>query len=290
MNVINLSVFLLNIAENGLELLETAVQTWNDYYTKIVSVLTTSPETAYPGVWSAMETINEYLSVVGVALCVICFYISLMKNTMDFRELKRPEKVFGVLLRLIISMSFITISFDMGLQVLKIFQACITKLSSLFEISPSSGQIASIPKEIYTLAAQSGTGEGLGVYILSLLGCIAVFLLSIMLLMIVYLRFIKIYLYAAVSPIPLAFAAGETTERTSRNFILSYISICFQGIIIGISFIIFSKFISAGYVPNPNESAGLSVIKYIGTILVQLLVLVSVVKASDRISKDMIGG
>lgn len=285
----SLNVIMMNLAESGLELLQNGIDTWNKYYFQIIDIITKSPDDLYPDIWSAMSTINNYLCVVGVALTMVCFYISFTKNCIDFRDLKRPEKFCGLFVRLLLAMFLVNYSFKIGLIILNIFQGTILEVVKLFKISPT--QVAAIPTEIQNLAANSTTMGGLGVYLLSLIGMIVIYSLSIMLLVIVTLRFIKIYLYAAISPIPLAFSSGETTSRTSRSFILNYVAVCFQGLIIAISFIIFSKFLSgAGFTFDANLSAAQNLMLYAGQIIIQLFVLLAIVKATDRIAKDMIGG
>lgn len=58
----------------------------------------------------------------------------------------------------------------------------------------------------------------------------------------VYGRFFKLYMYTAISPIPLATAAGETTQSISVTFMKSYAGICLEGAIIVLAYIIFSAF------------------------------------------------
>ena len=49
-------------------------------------------------------------------------------------------------------------------------------------------------------------------------------------------------MYTAISPIPLATAAGETTQSISVTFMKSYAGICLEGAIIVLAYIIFSAF------------------------------------------------
>ena len=105
----------------------------------------------------------------------------------------------------------------------------------------------------------------------------------------VYGRFFKLYLYTAISPIPLSAAAGESTQNVCYAFLKSYAGVCMEGAIIVLSCIIFSQFAGSPPVIDPDASAVSMVWSYIGEIIFNMLILVGTVKISDRVVKDMMG-
>lgn len=107
--------------------------------------------------------------------------------------------------------------------------------------------------------------------------------------LIVYGRFFKLYMYTAISPIPLAAAAGESTQSTAFTFIKSYTGVCLEGAIIVLSCIIFSAFASSPPVVDTSASAVTMIWSYIGELIFNMLVLVGTTKMSDRIVKGMMG-
>ena len=48
----------------------------------------------------------------------------------------------------------------------------------------------------------------------------------------VYGRFFKIYLYTALAPIPLSTFAGEPSQQIGKSFIKSFCAVCLEGAII----------------------------------------------------------
>ena len=104
----------------------------------------------------------------------------------------------------------------------------------------------------------------------------------------VYGRFFKLYMYTAISPIPLSCAAGETTQNISITFMKSYAGVCLEGAIIVLACIIFSSF-AASPVVDPTASAINMLWSYTGELIFNMLVLVGTVKMSDRIVKEMMG-
>lgn len=105
----------------------------------------------------------------------------------------------------------------------------------------------------------------------------------------VYGRFFKIYLYTALAPIPLATFAGEPSQQIGRSFIKSFCAVCLEGAIIVVACIIFSQFASSPPVVNANAQAINQVWSYIGELVFNMLVLVGTIKMSDRVIREMMG-
>ena len=107
--------------------------------------------------------------------------------------------------------------------------------------------------------------------------------------MTVYGRFFKLYLYTALAPIPLSTFAGEPTQSVGKSFLKSYSAVCLEGTIIVLSCVIFSLFASSPPVVDTKVSAVTQVWKYIGELIFNMLVLVGTVKMSDRVVREMMG-
>ena len=105
----------------------------------------------------------------------------------------------------------------------------------------------------------------------------------------VYGRFFKIYLYTALAPIPLSTLAGEPSQQIGKSFIKSFCAVCLEGAIIILACIIFSKFASSPPVVDTNAQAVNQVWSYVGELVFNMLVLVGTVKMSDRVVREMMG-
>ena len=105
----------------------------------------------------------------------------------------------------------------------------------------------------------------------------------------VYGRFFKLYLYTAIAPIPLSTVAGEPTQRICASFLKSFTAVCLEGSIIVLSCIIFSLFASSPPVVDTSAAAVTQVWKYIGELIFNMLVLVGTIKMSDRVVREMMG-
>ncbi len=107
--------------------------------------------------------------------------------------------------------------------------------------------------------------------------------------MTVYGRFFKIYLYTAIAPVPLSSFAGEPSSSVGKAFIKSYAAVCLEGAIIVLGCIIFSVFAATPPVVDTTAAAVNQVWTYIGELVFNMLVLVGTVKMSDRVVKEMMG-
>ena len=99
----------------------------------------------------------------------------------------------------------------------------------------------------------------------------------------VYGRFFKIYMYAAIAPIPLSTFAGETTQSVGKQFLKSFCAVLLEGAVIVLACIIFSVFASSPPVVDTSLAAVTQVWAYIGELIFNMLVLVGSVKMADRI-------
>lgn len=105
----------------------------------------------------------------------------------------------------------------------------------------------------------------------------------------VYGRFFRLYLYTAIAPIPLSSFAGEPSQNIGRSFLKSYAAVCLEGAIVVLACIIFSLFASLPPVVDPDAAAVTMVWSYIGELIFNMLVLVGAVKMSDRVVREMMG-
>ena len=107
--------------------------------------------------------------------------------------------------------------------------------------------------------------------------------------MTVYGRFFRLYLYTAIAPIPLSSFAGEPTQSIGISFMKSYAAVCLEGAVIVLSCIIFSIFAATPPTVDPDAAVVTMVWKYVGELIFNMLVLVGAVKMSDRVVREMMG-
>lgn len=268
--------------------LQNALDTWNSKLAEIWSLVTTTPETFKGGaIWNVIKSIYNSMQGIGLGLLVLFFLVGMIKTCGSFDEVKRPEQVFKLFIRFVLAKIVVTYGMTLMLDVFKITQGITSKIISTANITFSSK--STLPNSIISAIESCGFFESIPLWAVTLIGGLVVTVLSFIMIMTVYGRFFKLYLYIALAPIPLSSFAGEPTSNIGKSFLKSYTAVCLEGAIIVLSCIIFSLFASSPPVVDSSAAAVTQVWKYIGELIFNMLVLVGTIKISDRIVREMMG-
>ena len=150
-------------------------------------------------------------------------------------------------------------------------------------------QSAVLPSEIVSAIEDCGFFESIPLWAVTLIGGLFIWVLSFQMILSVYGRFFKMYMYTAIAPIPLSTFAGEPTQSIGKSFLKSYASVCLEGAVIVLACVIFSAFASSPPVVDAGAAAATMVWSYIGELIFNMLILVGSVKMADRVVREMMG-
>ena len=268
--------------------LTSALNTWNEKLAEIWMLLTQSPETFKGGdIWNIIVKIHGALQAIGLSLLVLFFLWGLIRTCTNWQDIKRPEHAFKLFLRFIIARGLVMYGMELMTGIFEIVQGVVSTITHTVGLGTAESTV--IPQEIIDAVNNTGFLESIPLWAVTLLGSIFITILSFIMILTVYGRFFKIYMYTAISPIPLAAAAGESTQNTAFTFIKSYAGVCLEGAIILLSCVIFSAFASSAPAIDTSASAVSMIWSYIGELIFNMLVLVGTIKMSDRIVKEMMG-
>ena len=232
--------------------LENALNTWNEKLAEIWQLITQSPEQFKGGtIWSVILNIHGALQAIGLALLVLFFVVGVMRTCGNFAEVKKPEHALKLFIRFALAKGVVTYGLELMMALFNIVQGVVS-----------------------TIMNAAGFGSAT---------------LSFIMIMSVYGRFFKLYLYTAIAPIPLSTFAGEPSQSIGKSFIKSYAAVCLEGAIIVLACIIFSLFAAAPPAVNPDAAAVSMVWSYIGELVFNMLVLVGAIKMADRVVREMMG-
>lgn len=270
------------------EILQKALGTWSYFLRLIWSLLTTSPADFKGGaIWEIMVNIHEGIKGIAYGLLVLFFVIGVVRTTTNFNEIKRPEQALKLFLRFAIAKAVITYSMDLMQAIFRIIQGIMT------QVTTSGGSVVAdgvdLPDSIIMKIEACGFFESIPLWLVSLIGALLIAVLSCVLLLTVYSRFFKLYMYTAIAPIPMSTFAGEGTAQVGRQFLKSYAGVCLQGAIIVLACIIYSVFAESAPIVDEGASAVSAVWSYLLELIINMLVLVGAVRMSDRIIHEMIG-
>lgn len=262
---------------------------WNNTLNEIVQLVTQSPQNFRGGaVWRVIVDINGALKSAGFGLLVLFFCMGIFKSATSVSELKRPEAAVKIFIRFALSKAAITYCMDLMLALFNIGQGILTtvagRLGSLGEAA------ASLPAEITQKINEVNFMESIPLWVVTLLGCLFIIVLTFIMMFSVYGRFFRLYMYTAIAPLPLSTFAGETTSNFGKAFLKSYAGVCIEGVVIVLACIIFSAFASdPPAAVNADATAVQAVWSYVIQLIFNLLVLVGAVKMSERLTKEILG-
>ena len=267
--------------------LENALETWSEKLAEIWALITQSPQDFRGGtIWPVIASIHGTLQAIGYGLLVLFFVVGVMRTCGSFAEVKRPEHALKLFFRFTISKALITYGMDLMLALLSIIQGTISRIMGA--AGYGAPQAVTLPPELVTAIEDCGFFESIPLWAITLIGGLFVWVISFVMILSVYGRFFKLFMYTAIAPIPLATYAGEPTQSVGTSFLKSYCAVCLEGAIIVLACIIFSVF--AQEPPTVVSAPPATMVwKYIGEFVYNMLVLVGTVKMSDRVVREMMG-
>jgi hypothetical protein len=268
--------------------LVNALETWNEKLAEIWQLLTQSPEQFKGGgIWSAIVNIHGALQAVAYALLVLFFVVGVVKTCGSFVEVKKPEHALKLFVRFAIAKGVISHGLELMMALFNIVQGIVSTIMRTAGFGAAQQTV--LPNEIVEAVEDCGFFESIPLWAVTLIGGLFITVLSFIMIMSVYGRFFRLYLYTAIAPIPLSTFAGEPSQNVGRSFIKSYAAVCLEGAIIVLACIIFSLFAASPPAVDPDAAAVTMVWSYIGELIFNMLVLVGAVKMADRVVREMMG-
>ena len=256
-----------------LDNLYSALQFWNAKLAEIWMLITQSPQSFKGGgIWDVVTGINGALKAIGYALLVLFFLVGVVKTCGSFAEIKKPEHALKLFVRFAIAKGVISYGLDLMMALFKIVQGIVTTIIGSGGLD--AAQAVTLPDGMITAVENLTFLESIPAWAVSLIMCLVVFVLTLVMVMSVYGRFFRLYLYTAIAPVPLSTFAGEPSSHIGKSFLKSYAAVCLEGAIIVLACIIFSVSI---------------VWAYMGELIFNLLVLTGAVKMSERVVREMFG-
>lgn len=205
--------------------LQGALDTWNEKMGEIVGLLTASPaDFRGGGIWDAVLSIHGAVQAVALALLVLFFLSGLVKTCGSFAEAKRPEVVLKLFVRFVLAHAAVVYGLELMMAFLDVVQGLIGDMMDAAGFA--SAAPAALPGEMVEAIEDVGFLDAIPLWAVTLLGGLLVTVLSFIMILAVYGRFFKIYMYTALAPIPLSTFAGEPSQSVGKAFLKSYGAVC----------------------------------------------------------------
>lgn len=263
--------------------IEKAVLMWTDTLNTVFRIIFMSPEEWNNNVWNLIELINDSMIVIGSSLLALFFSLGLLKSGLTLTDFKRPAVFIKPFVRLGVSYSLLLVSMKLMVNIFAVVQGMMAKIVSR---GNASFKIA-VPKEVAEALNNGFDFSDIMVGIIGLILTLVIFFMGIYLSVIVWSRFIKIYIYCAISPLFIAGAGGEPTQNIATNFIKSFCNAALQGVIVVLALMIYSALISSdssdavAAINAGDDFTG--ILLYTKDFLIAGLVVLGICKSSEQI-------
>ena len=221
--------------------LQNALSTWNEKLSEIWTLLTESPEEFRGGgIWQVILNIHGALQAIGLALLVLFFLVGVVKTCGSITEMRKPEKAVLLFIRFALAKGVVTYGLELMMAVFEIMQGTISTVMQTAGLGSTS--VVQLPAELITAIEDCGFFESIPLWAVTIIGSLVITVLSFIIIMSVYGRFFKLYMYTAIAAVPLSTFAGEPTEHIGKSFLKSYAAVCMEGVVILLACVIFSAF------------------------------------------------
>lgn len=189
--------------------------------------------------------------------------------------------------RFVLAKAVVGYGLDLMTALFRIVQGVISTTMNTAGVAAQTA--VTIPSEMEEAIRELTFWESIPAWAVSLIGSLVIIVLSFVMIMSVYGRFFKLYMYTAIAPIPLSAFAGEPSANIGKSFLKSYAAVCLEGAIIVLACIIFSVFAASPPVVAADATPVTMVWSYMGELIFNLLVLTGAVKMADRVVREMFG-
>lgn len=268
--------------------LQNSLENWNEKLAEVWELLTESPEDFRGGgIWEIIQDIHGALMAIGLALLVLFFVVGVVKTCGSFTEVKKLEHAVKLFVRFAIAKGVVTYGLELMMALFEIVQGIIATIMKASGLGNNNELI--LPDEMVEAIEDCGFFESIPLWAVTLICSLVITILSFIIILSVYARFFKLYIYTAIAPVPLSTFAGEPTQQIGKSFLKSYAAVCLEGAIILLACIIFSAFAESPPVVDQDAAPAAMVWSYVGELIFNMLVLVGAVKLADRIVREMMG-
>lgn len=126
----------------------------------------------------------------------------MIKTCGSFSEVKRTEQILKLFIRFTLAKGIVIYGMDLMMAVFSIVQGVITRIMNVSGFSSASSML--LPNSIVQAINELGFLESIPLWAVSIIMSLIIMVLSFIMILSVYGRFFKLYMYTAISPIPLS--------------------------------------------------------------------------------------
>ena len=173
-------------------------------------------------------------------MLVLFFAMSIFKSTASFRDFQRPEYALKHFIRFCAAKVAITYAMDLMTAIYTICGGIVEQIAG--SLGGIGGASVTLPAAIEQAVEDTGFWASIPLWLVTILGSLFITVISFIMIMTVYGRFFKLFIYTAIAPCAAFRPLPEKQHHLWENHLLkSYVGVCMEGAVIVLSCIIYSR-------------------------------------------------
>lgn len=225
---------------------------------------------------TAISTSTDIIEPTAMIILVVCFLVDFLKITINMDILKME-----FLLKSLLKFVFAKVCLEGSFMLLRAIYA--TGVSWVADIGENAASVGAQTWDVIKPTLDTyGWWEMIGAYISIGIIVLAIWGISLVIKVIAYARKFEILVYLAASPLPCAFLPLEDggASRIPQKFILTFASVCLQGVFMVLSVHLFGSFCMDS-ISNAIENGG-AIGDIVGELFIGICVLLMAMTSAGK--------
>ncbi len=224
------------------------------------------------------------------SLIVLFFLIGILKSCTNFQELRRPEYLFGVLLRLAFATWLVDNTYQIAMDIYRVCQGLGDTLLYAFgwdnqRINISGGYLS---EEMEESILDAGWKEALPLFAIALIAAVLSIVIGAVILFTVLGRLWRVAILLGLAPLMFAGLAGEPTQSFTRSYLKALIACGLEVVVFLIAFRLYQSVLTYELLAGDGWTIAGSLVWTMTEAILYQLILCGVIKGADRITEKVI--
>lgn len=192
-----------------------------------------TPSSFSPAIFNMIRNLSEnvIMPIAGIILTFIACY-ELIQLVISHNNLANFETwiFFKWVFKTFVAVLLISNTMNITMAVFDVGQYVVSRSGGIIQGATAIND--DLMANLQTNLEATGTGELIGIYMMSLIIQLCIYILSALIFVIVYARMIEIYLMVSLAPIPFATFGNKEQSMIGQNYLRSLFALAFQGFLI----------------------------------------------------------
>lgn len=206
----------------------------NEQVAEIAGTVGTTPQGWNSGVFSMVQSLsdNVVVPIAGVLLAIV-MAMELIQMIVDRNNMNDFDlgQIFKWVFKSFFAVMLVTSTWDIVMGIFDLAQAVVSNAAGVI-ISDTSLDLSAIVTDMEARLMEMEVGALFSLWIQSALIGILSWALTICIFIVVYGRFLEIYMVTSIAPIPMATLGNREWSQTGQNYLRSLFALGFQAFLI----------------------------------------------------------